>query len=134
MDRSDRFLKDRQEFWHRKDNRKKSRTGTHKARPGEMEIFSGKKSGQEEKMFNQAALDQDVGKDHERQKVGTRVKNHRFSPIFAPSKTRPGKNSRITNRVAPRSEEKKDFIKNSSFCVSYASIQKHMHIKIRQHL
>ena len=39
-------------------------------------------------------------------RVGTRVKNHRFSPIFAPSKTRPGKNSRITNRVAPRSEEK----------------------------
>ena len=63
-----------------------------------MEIFSGKKSGQEEKMFDQAALDQDVGKDHEWQKGGNQSEKPQVQSHFAPSKTRPGKNSRITNR------------------------------------
>ena len=85
-------------------------------------------------MFDQAALDQDVGKDHERQKGGNQSEKPQVQSRFCTFKDQTRENSRITNRVAPRSEEKKDFIKNSSFCVSYASIQKHMHIKIRQHL
>ena len=82
MDRSDRFLKDRQEFWHRKDTEKKAAQERIKPGRGEMEIFSGKKSGQEEKMFDQAALDQDVGKDHERQKGGNQSEKPQVQSHF----------------------------------------------------
>ena len=47
-----------------------------------MEIFSGKKSGQEEKMFDQAALDQDVGKDHKRQKGGNQSEKPQVQSHF----------------------------------------------------
>ncbi len=82
---------------------------------GEWRIFSGKSPGRKDGYHVQSgpAWIRMLERTMNGSRVGTRVKNHRFSPIFAPSKTRPGKNSRITNRVAQEVKKENFFHKNS---------------------